>query len=86
LYHGLRPPAVEDRLAAELMERRRIEAATNRRSAFIRAMYSYPRPSAAPIIHPAMRLTDAQRASIIGRLVAYVLIAALAVVMFALAR
>jgi hypothetical protein len=77
------------RLAAELRERRRIEAATNWRSAFLRMMYNYPRPStrppAAAIIDPAMRLTD-QRASILGRLIAYTLVAALAAVIFGLTR
>jgi hypothetical protein len=76
---------LRERLAAELMERRRIEAATNRRSAFLRMMYSYPRPSAATIIDPAMRLTDQQRASVLGRVLAYVIVAALAVVIFGLA-
>jgi hypothetical protein len=36
----------------------------NRRSAFLRMMYSYPRPSTAAIIDPAMRLTHQQRTSI----------------------
>jgi hypothetical protein len=75
---------LRERLAAELLERQRIEAATNRRSDFLRAMYAYARPPAAPIIHPAiLRLTD-QRASIVGRLVAYVLVAAMAAIIFSL--
>ena len=49
-------------------------------------LYSYPRPSTAAIIEPAMRLTDPLRASILGRLVAYALVAAMAVVIFGLAR
>jgi hypothetical protein len=74
-----------ERLAAELLERQRIEARINERSAFLRAMYAYARPPTAPIIHPAMRLTD-KRASVLGRLVAYALVAAMAVVIFGLAR
>jgi hypothetical protein len=74
---------LRERLAAELLERRRIEAATNRRSDFLRAMYAYARPSRATIIEP-MRITDQQRASIIGRLAAYALIAALVVLIFGL--
>jgi hypothetical protein len=49
-------------------------------------MYAYPKPSAGPIIDPAMRLTDQQRASILGRLIAYALVAALAVAIFGLMR
>jgi hypothetical protein len=77
---------LRERLAAELLERRRIEARINERSAFLRAMYAYARPPGAAIIDPAMRLTDQQRASILGRLVAYALVAALAVVICGLAR
>jgi hypothetical protein len=76
---------LRERLAAELLERQRIEAETNRRSAFLRMMYNYPRPSTAAIIDPAMRLTD-QRASIVGRVIAFVLVAALAAIIFGLAR
>jgi hypothetical protein len=36
---------LRERLAAELRERRRIEARINERSAFLRAMYAYARPS-----------------------------------------
>jgi hypothetical protein len=74
---------LRERLAAELLERRRIEARINERSAFLRAMYAYPRPAAAPIIDPAMRITD-QRASVLGRLVAYALVAAMAAIIFSL--
>jgi hypothetical protein len=37
---------LRERLAAELLERQRIEARINERSAFLRAMYAYPRPPA----------------------------------------
>ena len=76
---------LRERLAAELRERQRIEARINERGAFLRAMYAYARPPAGPIIEPAMRLTD-QRASILGRLIAYTLVAALAAVIFGLTR
>jgi hypothetical protein len=72
-------------LAAELLERQRIEAATNRRSAFLRAMYSYGRPQGGTIIDHPMRLTD-QRAAILGRLAAYILIAAFAALLFGVLR
>jgi hypothetical protein len=49
---------LRQRLAAELMERQRIEARINERSAYLRMMYNYPRPSTAAIIDPAMRLAD----------------------------
>ena len=49
-------------------------------------MYNYPRPSTAAIIDPAMRITTKQRASILGRVLAYALVAAMAVVIFGLAR
>jgi hypothetical protein len=75
---------LRERLAAELLERRRIEAATNRRSAFIRMMYSYPRPAAGPIMAPMRHLTHEQRASIIGRCLAYTLIAGLVILIFGL--
>jgi hypothetical protein len=68
---------LRERLAAELVERQRIEARINERSAFLRAMYAYARPPGTAIIDPAMRLTD-QRASILGRVIAYVIVAAMA--------
>jgi hypothetical protein len=72
--------------AAELRERRRIEARTNERSAFLLAMYAYARPRAEPIIEPAMRLTDRQRTFIYARVIAFILVAALAAIIFGLAR
>jgi hypothetical protein len=75
-----------ERLAAELRERRRVEARINQRSAILRMMYGYPQPSGPAIIDPAMRITTDQRASI-GRLIAYyVIVAAMAVVIFGLMR
>ena len=76
---------LRQRLAAELMERQRIEARINERGAFLRAMYAYARPPAGPIIEPAMRLTD-QRASILGRVIAFILVAALAAIIFGMTR
>jgi hypothetical protein len=73
------------RLAAELRERRAIEARAHERGAFLRAMYAYARPPGGTIIEPAMRLSD-QRASIVGRIIAYALVAALAAIIFGLAR
>jgi hypothetical protein len=75
---------LKERLAAEVRERRRIEARANERSEFLRRMYA-PRPSTAEVIIPAMRLTQQHRASILGRIIAFVLVAALAVVIFGLA-
>jgi hypothetical protein len=72
---------LRERLAAELLERRRIEARINERSAFLRAMYAYGRQPGPAIIEP-MRLTTDQRTSIIGRVVAYAIVAVLAVVIF----
>ena len=63
-----------------------MEARINERSAYLRMMYNYPRPSTAAIIDPAMRITTKQRASILGRVLAYALVAAMAVVIFGLAR
>jgi hypothetical protein len=85
---------LRDRLTGELLERQRIEAATNRRSDFLRAMYAYARPSAAAIIDPAMRITDQRCAFIVGRVIAYaidvvlgvVILAVLAVVIYGLMR
>jgi hypothetical protein len=71
-------------LAAELRERRAIEAGAHERSEFLRAMYA--RPPGGATIEPAMRLTDRQRASILGRIIAYALVAATAAVIFGLAR
>jgi hypothetical protein len=68
-----------ERLAAELMERQRIEARTNQRSAFLRAMYAYARPPGRAIIEP-MRLTHRQRASVLERVIAYAIDVVLAVV------
>jgi hypothetical protein len=76
---------LRERLAAELRERHTIEARINERSAFLRMMYAYARPPGGAIIEPAMRLTD-QRASILGRIIAFVLVAALAAIIFGLAR
>jgi hypothetical protein len=76
---------LRERLTVEVMERRRIEARINERSTFLRAMYAYARPPGAAIIEP-MRLTDQQRASIVGRVIAYAIDVVLAVVICGLMR
>jgi hypothetical protein len=48
-------------------------------------MYTYARPPAGRIMEPTMRITDQRCASIVGRVIAYVLVAALAVAIFSLA-